>query len=224
MRENRVVTSRSITQPGNYCMAGEIEDSVTVWIASLKTGDADAAQKLWQRYFETLVRLARDRLRGAPRTMADEEDAALSAFDSFVRGAARGRYPRLDDRDDLWRLLVVITERKAINQLHRERRQKRGGGKIRSITVAFDTASLQGEPVCFAGAEPTPEFAAQVADECRLLLGMLRDDSLRVVARLRMEGYSNKEVADQLGCSLRTIARKVELIRRSWLTENESAS
>ena len=39
-------------------MAGEIEDSVTVWIASLKAGDADAAQKLWQRYFETLVRLA----------------------------------------------------------------------------------------------------------------------------------------------------------------------
>ena len=47
-------------------MAGEIEDSVTVWIDSLKAGDADAAQKLWQRYFETLVRLARDRLRGAP--------------------------------------------------------------------------------------------------------------------------------------------------------------
>ena len=123
-------------------MAGEIEDSVTVWIASLKAGDADAAQKLWQRYFETLVRLARDRLRGAPRTVADEEDAALSAFDSFVRGAARGRYPRLDDRDDLWRLLVVITERKAIDQAHRERRQKRGGGKIRSIAGAVDTASL----------------------------------------------------------------------------------
>ena len=224
MRENHVGTSRSIPQPGNYCMAGEIEDSVTVWIESLKAGDSDATQKLWQRYFETLVRLARDRLRGAPRTVADEEDAALSAFDSFVRGAAHGRYPRLDDRDDLWRLLVVITERKAINQVNREGRQKRGALRIRSIPDAFDTASLRGEPVCFAGDEPTPEFAAQVADECRLLLGMLRDDSLRVVARLRMEGYSNKEVADQLGCSLRTIARKVELIRRSWLTENEIAS
>ena len=204
-------------------MAGQIEDSVTVWIASLKAGDADAAQKLWQRYFETLVRLARPAPRCA-RTVADEEDAALSAFDSFVRGAARGRYPRLDDRDDLWRLLVVITERKAIDQAHRERRQKRGGGKIRSIAGAVDTASVEGELVCLAGAEPTPEFAAQVADECRRLLGVLRDESLRVVARLRMEGYSNKEVAGQLGCSLRTIARKVELIRRSWLTENGIAS
>ena len=80
-------------RPGEYSIAGEIEDCVTDWIASLKAGDADAAQKLWQRYFETLVRLARDRLRGAARTVADEDDAALSAFDSFVRGAARGRYP-----------------------------------------------------------------------------------------------------------------------------------
>ena len=114
--------------------------------------------------------------------------------------------------------------RKAIDQAHRERRQKRGGGKIRSIAGAVDTASLEGELACLAGAEPTPEFAAQVADECRLLLGVLRDESLRVVARLRMEGYSNKEVAGQLGCSLRTIARKVELIRRSWLAENGIAS
>jgi hypothetical protein len=88
MRENHVVTSRSIPQLGNYRVAGEIEDSVTVWMASLKAGDA--AQKLWQRYFEALVRLARDRLRGAHRTVADAEDGALSAFDSFARGA-RGR-------------------------------------------------------------------------------------------------------------------------------------
>jgi hypothetical protein len=74
-------------------MAGEKGESVTVWIESLKAGDADAAQKLWRRYFEALVRLARERLRGAPRAVADEEDAALSAFDSFVRGTARGRYP-----------------------------------------------------------------------------------------------------------------------------------
>ncbi len=84
-------------------MTCEHEDSVTVWLTSLKDGDAEAAQKLWSRYFEALVRLARDRLRGAPKAVADEEDAALSAFDSFVRGAARGRYPRLDDREDLWR-------------------------------------------------------------------------------------------------------------------------
>jgi DNA-directed RNA polymerase specialized sigma24 family protein len=197
-------------------MAGEKGDSVTVWIESLKAGDPGAAEKLWRRYFEGLVRLARDRLHGVPKAVADEEDAALSAFDSFVRGAACGRYPRLDDRDDLWRLLVVITERKAIDQAQRERRQKRGGGKNRGTPERGD---VDREGRGRAGLEPTPEFAAMAADECRRLLGLLRDQTLRRLALLRMEGYTNQEMADRLGCSLRTVARKLELIRRTWLAE-----
>src|SRR5262245_27439563 len=61
--------------------------SVSHWIGLLKTGDPIAAQKLWEGYFERLVRLARSRLRDLPRRAADEEDVALSAFDSFCRGA-----------------------------------------------------------------------------------------------------------------------------------------
>jgi DNA-directed RNA polymerase specialized sigma24 family protein len=197
-------------------MTDAMEDSITVWIESLKAGDAAAAEKLWRRYFELLVRLARERLRGARRAMADEEDAALSAFDSFVRGAACGRYPRLDDRDDLWRLLVVITERKALNQARHERRQKRGGGKARDSLDRDDGDGGHPEP---AVPEPTPEFATMAADECCRLLGLLGDQSLRQVALLRMEGYTHQELADRLECSLRSVARKLELIRRIWLGE-----
>jgi DNA-directed RNA polymerase specialized sigma24 family protein len=204
-------------------LAARRADTVTVWIESLKAGDVDAAEKLWRRYFEDLVRLARDRLGAAPRAMADEEDAALDAFDSFVRGAARGCYPRLGDRDDLWRLLVVITERKVLDQARHERRRKRGGGKVVSLP-GHEGDDHGGEArACLAGAIPTPEFAAMIADECRNLLGQLRDDSLRQVARLRMEGYTNEEVANRLGCSLRTVARKIEIIRRTWLGEEAPA-
>ena len=205
-------------------MAEDGGDSVTRWLESLKAGDADAAQKLWRRYFEALVRLARERLRGAPKAVADEEDAALSAFDSFIRGAAHNRYPRLDDRDDLWRLLVVITERKALDQAQRERRQKRGGGKHRATPETSGGNGAGPGVAGFAAPEPTPEFAALVADECRCLLGRLRDDSLRQVARLRMEGFTIAEVADRLGCSLRTVARKIEIIRRTWMGEKTAAS
>jgi DNA-directed RNA polymerase specialized sigma24 family protein len=194
-------------------------DSVTIWIQSLKAGDTDAADKLWRRYFEVLVCLARDRLRGASRAVADEEDAALNAFDSFVRGAARGRYPQLDDRDDLWRLLVVITERKALDQVQHERRRKRGSGRIVGMGEADGAGDSRGDATSVVDATPTPEFAAMVADECRALLGRLRDDSLRRVALLRMEGYTNEEIAERLGCSLRTVARKIELIRRTWTGE-----
>src|SRR5262249_54109741 len=81
------------TRRSQHHVAGDNDGSVTAWIASLKAGDADAAQALWRRYFAALVRRARDKLRGAPKAVADEEDAALNAFDSFVRGAAGGRYP-----------------------------------------------------------------------------------------------------------------------------------
>jgi DNA-directed RNA polymerase specialized sigma24 family protein len=203
-------------------MPDDAGGSVTGWINSLKAGDGNAAQKLWQRYFESLVRLARKRLRGAPKSVADEEDAALSAFDSFCRGAARNRYPRLDDRDDLWRLLVVITERKALDQARHQQRQRRGGSKIRGMPEPPDGDFEGRGDACVPSPEPTPEFAALVADECRDLFARLRDDSLRAVARLRMEGYTNLEVSEQLGCSLRTVARKVELIRWTWSGDGEA--
>jgi hypothetical protein len=100
--------------------------SVTNWLVQLKEGDAAAAQPLWERYFPRMVVLARKWLQGARRREADEEDVALSAFDSFCRGAAQGRFPQLADRDDLWRLLVVVTARKALDLLGRHRPGRRG--------------------------------------------------------------------------------------------------
>src|SRR5208282_4065785 len=106
--------------------------SITGWLGNLKDGDQAAAQPLWERYFSRLVVVARGKLKRARRTTADEdeEDAALSAFNSFCAGAAQGRFPKLADRDELWRLLVVITARKAMAQAQRQGRKKRGGGRV----------------------------------------------------------------------------------------------
>src|SRR3954471_10772047 len=155
---------------GGMDMTPDDQDSVTRWLEQAKAGDETAARELWRRYFEALVRLARARLRASPRTAEDEEDVALSAFDSFLAGATRGRFPRLEDRHDLWRILVTITTRKAIDQAQRHRRQKRGGGKV------FGESALDGEGAGLGdlpGAAPTPKFAALVADDCRRRLDSL---------------------------------------------------
>ena len=99
------------------------QGSVTRWIGELKAGDRQAAQKLWERYFQRLVGLARKKLRGAKWHAADEEDVALSAFDTFCRGAENGRFPRLDDRDNLWNVLVLLTARKAWHVVRDEGRR-----------------------------------------------------------------------------------------------------
>jgi DNA-directed RNA polymerase specialized sigma24 family protein len=206
-------------------MATEGSGSVTQWIGGLKEGDDGAAQRLWERYFDRLVRLARKRLQASRRAGADEdeEDAALSAFDSFCGGAARGRFPQLSDREDLWQLLVVITARKAAAQAQRRRAQKRGGDWFRvDASPAAGDAAAEGPGLALeavVGREPTPEFAAMVAEESRRLLDRLGDDSLRQIALWRMEGYTNDEIAEQLGCARRTVARRLELVRTLWLGE-----
>jgi DNA-directed RNA polymerase specialized sigma24 family protein len=195
------------------------EGSVTHWIGELKAGRGAAAQPLWERYFERLVRLAGAKLRRVRRPGADEdeEDAALSAFQSLCAGAAQGRFPRLNDRDDLWRLLVVITLRKAQAQARRRRRLKRGGA---ALPPAFDREQDDRDLLeRAAGREPTPEFAAQVAEEFRRLLDALGDDELRQIAVWRMEGVTGDEIAERLGCARRTVARRLDLIRKEWGAE-----
>jgi DNA-directed RNA polymerase specialized sigma24 family protein len=195
------------------------EQSVTQWLDRLRSGDHEVAQQLWVRYFEQLVRLARAKLHGAQRRAADEEDVALSALDSFCRGAAEGRFPKLHDRHDLWSLLVTIMARKAIKLVQHERRQKRGGGTVRGESAL---SAPQGNPEegsgwqQIPGHEPSPAFACQLADECRRLLEQLPEESLRSVALWKMEGYTNAEIAGRLGCLERTVERKLRTIRRVW--------
>jgi RNA polymerase sigma factor (sigma-70 family) len=188
--------------------------SVTVWITRLKAGDTVAAEQLWEIYYRRLVGLARQRLRGQPRAAADEEDVALSAFDSFFRGVERNQFPRLNDRHDLWQLLVCLTARKASHLIRHENALKRpiGSAVQQASTRDEDGADVLTELI---GREPTPEFAAQVAEESRLLLNGL-DANLRAVALAKMEGYTNAEIAVRVEVSERTVERSLAVIRKLW--------
>jgi DNA-directed RNA polymerase specialized sigma24 family protein len=195
-------------------MAGK--GSVSHWLGLLQAGDAAAAQPLWERYFRRLVGLARRKLQDTARLTADEEDVALSAFDTFCRNVRGGRFPHVGDRDDLWRLLVLLTARKASHLRRDQGRQKRGGGLARAeFPAGPEGAGLEG----ILGREPSPQFAAEVAEECRRLLACLGDADLQAVALWKMEGYENTEIAARLGCAPRTVERRLHLIRKCWEKE-----
>jgi DNA-directed RNA polymerase specialized sigma24 family protein len=149
----------------------------------------------------------------------DEEDVALSAFNSFLRGVEAGRFPQLADRDDLWRLLLVITERKAIYVIAHERRVKRGGGKVCHAGAVEGESSGSPGLDGVVGHEPTPDQAAQIAEECGRLLALLDDETLRRVALAKMEGSTNREIAERLDLSEPTIERKLRRIRSAWKKE-----
>ncbi len=193
------------------------DGSVTRLIGMLKDGDRAAAQRLWEIYFKRLVGLARSRLRSVSRRVSDEEDVALSAFESFYRRAEHDQFPNLEDREDLWQLLFILTVRKAINLAHHQGRKSRGGGRVKGLA---DLEGLDLDQIL--GAEPSPELAAQMTEEYQGLLGRLGDDTLRAVAVWKMEGYTNAEVAAKLGCVEHTVGRKLRLIRAAWSGEASS--
>jgi DNA-directed RNA polymerase specialized sigma24 family protein len=180
--------------------------SITRLIERLRGGAPEAARALWERFAERLLAVARRRLGGAPRRVADEEDVAVVAFERFLRGAREGRFPRLADRDDLWAILFTLTARQAAQQARDLGRDKRGGGEVRGD-------SALGDP---AGAEPGPDDAAAVRDQLDRLLGGLKDDELRRIALGRLEGRSNAEIALLIGRSVVTVERRLNLVRETW--------
>src|SRR5262245_23932084 len=168
--------------------------SVTTWIGRLRDGDHEAAERLWERYFERLVAFARGKLHGVSRRAADEEDVAISAFHSFCQAAQR--FPRLNDRDDLWQILVMLTARKAYQERRGQQRLKRGGtaGDDGPQTPEIAPADLD----AIVGPEPTPEFATILAEQFEVLLEKLPEAELRQIARLRLEAYTTEEISAQL--------------------------
>jgi DNA-directed RNA polymerase specialized sigma24 family protein len=190
--------------------------TITQWIVGLKQGNERAAEVVWRNYFERLLRLAQHKLTGLPRRAADEEDVALSAFNSFIQAARAGRFPKLDDRDDLWKLLVVITARKAVAQRRRHYAGNRPDAVVRDEAALAGTNSDDDPLAQVLGSDPTPELAAEFAEEFTHRLDQLPDDQFRQIALWRLEGYTNREIAEKLGTYEVKIERKLRIIRKCW--------
>ncbi|MCA9068243.1 MAG: hypothetical protein KDA84_04935 [Planctomycetaceae bacterium] len=198
-------------------------DDVTVWIKNMSGGDERAAHLLWEQYFDRMVRLARRKFDqiGINRRTADEEDIALSAMNSFYKRAADGQFC-LGDRQELWKLLVTITVRKAYAELKRQKAKKRGEGQIRGESIFIKAGKDGGEMGGIGqvlGDAPTPELAALAAEGCDELLKLLDDETLISVAQFKLDGYTNEEIAEKLDCVPRTVERKLRLIRDKWAKE-----
>lgn len=201
------------------------EDDVAGWVDRIRSGNDPAAGALWQTYFVRLVGFARKQLSTLPRREMDEEDVALSALQSFHQGVLANRFPVLNDRHDLWKILLTIAVRKVMVQRRRHMAQKRGGGKVRGESVFQHQGNEQDQGGIdqVMGAQPTQELAAIFAEQCDLLFGQL-DDMQKPIALLKVEGYTNLEIADRLNLTLRTVERRLEKIRHVWLPEMDSLS
>ncbi len=191
------------------------DSSVTRWLKRMEVGDDLAAEKLWNIYFNKLVHLAHHRLQARHRKIVDAEDIALSAFHSFCRGVENNKFPKLSDRDGLWRLLVCITINKALKVVRNQKRIKRGGQfrELADIDPSKDGMEIINQIV---SREPSPEIAVEFAEQYERLMLSLESDELTMLANWKMEGLTNEEIAEKWNRSTRTVERKLQLIRKIW--------
>lgn len=181
-------------------------DSVTQtnWIDRIRSGDSMAAEQLWDEYFERLVAVANQKMKGVDR-VRDGEDIAASAMKSVLVGLRQGKMAKLEDRNGLWPLLMTIAARKAIDERRRQNALKRGGTHVSIDEVAS-----------VVGQEPSPEFVETLSETLDLLVESLGDEQLKTIALRKLEGYSHKEIASELRCAPRTVIRKLNRVRQEW--------
>ena len=181
------------------------ELSVTRWFHRLRDGDPDAAEVLWQEFFPRLVDVARHRFAADRDADYGADDAAASVLATLCQNAPADAYAGIDTRDDLWRLLVTSIRRKVIDRVRRGQTLKRGG------EVSFVSADET-----LASPEPDAETLAMLRESLDRLLRSLSDQRLRDIAIMKMRGDSVAEIANHFDVSLRSIQRKLNLVRDAW--------
>ncbi|NQV24670.1 MAG: hypothetical protein HQ518_09905 [Rhodopirellula sp.] len=193
---------------------------VTIWLQSLQAGDAESAGDLYHHFCTRLQNLIKGRIPANVRAAYDHDDVTVSAFHSLFLGVREQRY-QLENRSDIWRLLMLIAERKISKRIRHETRDKRDIRRLIQNSVFMRLSpeqqnDLRGGVDALPGCEPTPEFATEVAETCENLLASLPDDSCRQIALLMLENHTAEQVAEKLGCTRRTVHRKLLVIRRTW--------
>lgn len=186
------------------------DDSITRWIVAVRSGDAEAAERLWERYFRDLMHQARLRMSNISKSLYDEEDAALSTFYVMWQKLEEGCYAQISDRHDLWNLMLTVLMRKI-----GRRAKYQGAAKRMHASSTSEQNSLEELPAT---------NIQELSQECLEMISVLQDPNLERVAILKFEGYTNDEIATELNRTRRTIQRMLNLIRDIWERELHSAS
>lgn len=193
-------------QQAGHVVADSSDSQIRPLISLVRSGDQDAAEAVFDRYAQQLARLAERHLSRRVTQRVDGDDVAQSVFRTFFRRTERGDF-RIHSSDQLWKLLVTITIRKAQMQ------GRRHGAGMRDATLeANDSVAL----LAAIDREPGPDEARIFDDEIERVLRTVPEhqrDLYRQVLELKLAGHSNREVARQLKLLARNVDRMIERLQ-----------
>lgn len=179
--------------------------SVTQWIEDLRNCDPNAVGHLWERFVNRMIAVANRRLKSSKCRVIEGDDIASQAFHDFFNRNPED-FSKLVNRNDLWKILVVITERRAIDAIRKEETIRRGGNVSRSS---------DGVELVTSRVNP-PDIELMLVEAFEERLGSLDSDLLQQIAVGKMNGLKNVEIAELHDISLRSVERKLKIIRTTW--------
>jgi RNA polymerase sigma-70 factor (ECF subfamily) len=175
-------------------------------LRQLRGGDEEAARKVFDAYVDRLVALARRRLSQRLAGRVDPEDIVQSVYRTFFGRMRAGQF-HINDQDDLCKLLMRITVHKTLRQVAYHQAAKRDAGQ-EAAQGEHSNEMLQQ----LLDEEPTPQTAVAFVDQLEHFLSRLKPGE-RQILEMRLQGYSNEEIAKKLNIYDRKIRRVVERIR-----------
>jgi DNA-directed RNA polymerase specialized sigma24 family protein len=185
------------------------EGSITLHVQGVKSGSTPDFEAIWSQYFGRLAALAGRNLSPIGKQFATPDEVAGSVLRILWEGARKDKFAPLNDRQDLWRLLVLLTEHKVIDKERQARAKKRGGAPGVGRAPSDLLAQVPSK-------EPSPALVHELQDEMDRLLRLLPTATLQQIALWRLENRSVEEIAILLDVTTRTIERKLVLIRDLW--------
>ena len=114
-----------------------------------------------------------------------------------------------------------MTVRKAVDIIRRQNAIKNGGGRIRQESVLRANPAADCIFDSMEDGQETPDLVVAMRESFQLLLEKLQDSELKEIALAKLDGLENAEIAGELNCSLRTIERRLKLIRKIWCRDAE---
>lgn len=204
------------------------KETPTLWLPGLKEGEERAAEKLWEEYFLKIVKLAKNKMNNIQFGAVDEEDIAISAMKSFCK-MARKRDEVIADSTELWKLLATITKRKVIKERKRQHADCRqenlrvGSSKIGVKNKNNDDNENHDGLKLIQGEAPDPHLiieGKEVLEQIHALLesdDFLKNPKIHEFVTMKSQGWSNSEIAEKLGTTIRTVQRWGVKLEKAWI-------
>jgi RNA polymerase sigma-70 factor (ECF subfamily) len=174
-------------------------------MSGVQAGDAAAARRLFDRFAQRLIGLARSRLPAGLRDRLDPEDVAQSVWKSFFR--RQGEEPvAFAGWDNVWAWLVFVTGRKCGRWAEHFRAQCRDQQREQPSADGWADACSR---------EPTPEEAAILTETLEALVQRL-DGRDRHILELHLQGRSVEQISEAVKLTERSVQRVLKDVR-DWL-------